>query len=215
MEKNHCNFDAQNQIVRIMKKIIFVFTLNLLVFSTLSYSQGKNAGSSDQGYEPPFKKGNGIISIASGFGVSYGYYGSYISLPALSVACDFGIIDKAGPGNIGAGGIVGFKWAYSTGKDFEARWMNYIIAARGTYHLTLVKHSKFDPYGGVLVGIRIYDYKDPYFDNYKYNPNKYKRVYPVTGVFVGAKYNFTSFFAGFVEAGYDISLFRVGFNLCF
>ena len=192
----------------------FRLFLSAAFFSVLTFNS--LAQKSNESDVAAFSKGNSSIQVASGFGVTYDYYGSYVSLPALTVAYDLGIFNHAGPGNIGVGGMVGIKWAYSTGKTYDATWLNYIIAARGTYHLTLLKNEKFDPYGGVIIGVRIYDYKDSYFNqnNYK-NPNSYNRVYPVTGVFVGAKYNFTKVFGGFVELGYDVSLARVGFSLNF
>lgn len=197
-----------------MKNKACLLLTSLLLFSGILTGQDiKNEGKSSD-FTPPFQKGNVVISVASGFGRNYNYYGSYVSLPALSVSTDIGIINNAGPGNIGVGGMVGFKTAYSKHEYYNARWTNYVIAARATYHLTILKHNKFDPYGGVIVGIRIYDYKDSYY-NSSYNPYNYNRVYPVTGVFLGAKYNFSKFFAGFAEVGYDISLFRIGFNFCF
>jgi hypothetical protein len=164
--------------------------------------------------EGAFSKGDMSLSIASGFGISYDYYGTYVSLPALTVAYDVGIVNDAGPGNIGVGGIVGFKKAYNRHDGYDATWSNYLIAARGTYHLTVIDNDKFDPYGGVTLGIRIYDYRDPYFDE-RYNPYKYNSVYPIVGAFVGAKYNFTRGFGGFVELGYDISLIRIGVSFNF
>lgn len=192
------------------------FIISVVLTLVLSLPVFAQDGINKSGANAPFSKGSSSIQIASGFGVVYGYYGSYISLPALTVAYDLGIINHAGPGNIGVGGIVGFKTAYSRGNTYNARWTNFLIGARGTYHLTLLKNEKFDPYAGVIIGVRIYDYKDSYYESTIYkNPNTYNRVYPVGGVFIGAKYYFTKFFGGFVEVGYDISLARIGFSLNF
>ncbi|MES1223214.1 MAG: hypothetical protein ABUT20_47410, partial [Bacteroidota bacterium] len=79
-----------------------------------------------------------------------------------------------------------------------------------TYHLTVLKdkNNKFDPYAGVTLGARIYQYKNSYGSSYTDNS-----VYPTFGAFVGAKYNFAKSFGAFAELGYDISFARIG--VCF
>ena len=51
---------------------------------------------------------------------------------------------------------------------------NTIVAVRGTYHLTILaeKNNKFDPYAGVVLGLRFNSYKDTY-DDYFYNTYGY------------------------------------------
>ena len=65
-----------------------------------------------------------------------------------------------------------------------------MFAARGTYHLTLLKdkNNKFDPYAGVMLGVRLHTYRNTYYD---YADDSYDAggVLPATGVFVGAKYS--------------------------
>ena len=60
-----------------------------------------------------FNKGDKTIGVSLGAGVSYGYttYGSgrYSSLPAIAVTYDQCFFEDIGPGNIGIGGIIGFK----------------------------------------------------------------------------------------------------------
>jgi hypothetical protein len=115
--------------------------------------------------------------------------------------------------------MIGIKTAhfdYANG-GYKSRWNNYIIGVRGTYHLTVLKdkNNQFDPYAGIMLGVRIYRYKDTYYDSFGSNPYSYKNLYFVQGAFIGAKYNFKSSFGVFAEAGYDISLVRLGLNVNF
>jgi hypothetical protein len=159
----------------------------------------------------PFVKGSKSLGVSAGAGIEYGYYGDYNTLPALAITYDQGIINNVGPGTIGVGGIAAVKTAWynykSTGN--RARWNNYFIGVRGTYHLTLLKdkNNKFDPYAGVTAGVRVMDYKD---DAYETNPHDYNKVNSVVGAFIGAKYNFVPSFGAFAEVGYDISYARIG-----
>ncbi len=166
------------------------------------------------GAKPAFDKGSKTLGFSAGFGVAYGYYASTVNLPAFAVNYDQGIIANVGPGTIGIGGLVGYKSSHYKypSTTYRANWTNIIIAARATYHLTLLKdkNNKFDPYGGVTAGVRINSYKDTYYNTLPFNPNSYGGVSPVMGVFVGAKYNFTPSFGAFGELGYDISFLRLG-----
>jgi hypothetical protein len=115
--------------------------------------------------------------------------------------------------------MIGIKTAhfdYANG-GYKSRWNNYIISVRGTYHLTVLKdkNNQFDPYAGIMLGVRIYRYKDTYYDSFSSNPYSYKNLYFVQGAFIGAKYNFKSSIGVFAEAGYDISLVRLGLNVNF
>lgn len=184
---------------------------------------------------PAFDKGDNTIGISIGVGGNFNYYNGYRSVPSFSLYYDHGSFGEIGPGTIGIGGIVGFKTAsydypdnyWVSGSHFEKRWTDYIVAARATYHLTLLKdkNNKFDPYAGIVLGVRFQTYKDTYYQ-YRYDHNQYYgysnddyyyngHPYAVKGVFIGAKYNFTKFFGAFAELGYDISIIRVGLNFNF
>jgi len=196
-----------------MKRKLLLWIIPAFLYTTVSSGQATTTAANSAGNEA-FSKGDVSLMIASGFGVAYDYYGSYVSLPALTVALDIGIFDHAGPGNIGVGGIVGFKKAFNNHDGYDAEWTNFLIAGRATYHLTVIDNSKVDLYGAVTAGIRINDYHDSYFDD-NANPYHYNSVYPVFGVMAGAKYNFTPGFGGFAELGYDFSLIRVGVSFNF
>ena len=197
-------------------KLVLAAALSLgtLAASAQKTNKDKSGNGSD-----PFGKGDKVLGVFVGFGLDYNYYGNSVQLPAFGVTYDQGIIDNAGPGNIGVGGVLAFKTAhYNYPSGYKATWTNYIIGIRGTYHLTLLKDKvpMLDPYGGVTVGVRITNYTDTYYDRPGYtNPYSYHSSYPIAGLFVGANYKFTESFGAFAEIGYDISLLRAGVNLHF
>lgn len=197
-----------------LSKALYALLALLLVTGSAQQAQAKK---SRTGAKPAFDLGSKTLGVFVGFGVDYDYYGSVNRLPALGVTYDQGIVGNAGPGTVGLGGVLAFKAAhYDYGNGYKATWTDFIIGARGTYHLTILKdkNNKFDPYAGVTVGVRISSYHDTYYD---YSGHHYtsSSANPVVGAFVGAKYNFTPGFGAFSELGYDISFFRIGVNFNF
>ena len=125
-----------------MKKKIMLFSAKALstavIVTTLNYS-----ACFAQGGDAPFAKGSKTIGLSIGAGVDYGYGtyygGNYSNHPAIAVSYDQGIIDNVGPGNIGIGGVIGFKTAtykYSyyyvnTGNlTYKDTYTNFIIGVR-------------------------------------------------------------------------------------
>jgi hypothetical protein len=203
-----------------MKKTILKKTLFLVLMAATGSAFIVKAD------EPAFDKGSNTIGVSLGLGVNYAYYSNAVNFPAITLYYDHGTFGEVGPGTIGIGGIIGFKSSHYTYPeyygDYDATWTNYIIAARGTYHLTILKdkNNHFDPYAGVVLGVRINNYNDTYNDYYydKYHYHYYNEAHSadaVKGVFIGAKYNFTHAFGAFAELGYDISIFRIGLNFNF
>lgn len=189
-----------------------------LLISGISYV------SKAQGGDPPFVKGSNTVGLSIGFGdyYSYGaaYGGGWTVLPSINLTYDHGFFENVGPGTIGIGGIIGIKNRYYNYSGDKYTDNSLIIGVRGTYHLTLLadKNNKFDPYGGVLLGVRIRNWKDVYVSSYypyAETTRKHSSAYPATGLFVGAKYNFVPNFGAFAEVGYDISFLKVGVNLNF
>jgi hypothetical protein len=173
--------------------------------------------------DPAFDVGDNTIGLAIGVGGGrhtsvYGYSGvRYVDVPAFVLTYDHGFFGEVGPVTIGIGGLIGYQYSYLRNyDDYDASWTNFVVGVRGTYHLTLLKdkNNKFDPYGGVLIGLRFETYKNTYYD---YIETSYDNasVLPVPGVFVGAKYNFTPAFGAFAEVGYDIAILKVGINFNF
>jgi len=210
-----------------MKGKIVLLAIMLMVAQQLSAQSKKNLdvdtrdndmvdSSAAGGHKAAaFHKGSKTLGLCVGFGVDYDYYGSVTNVPAIALIYDQGIIDRhVGPGTIGIGGMIAYKTAYYKYDGYKASWNNYVIGIRGTYHLTMLKdkNNKFDPYAGIVLGIRIDRYHDSYYDTYGSDPYNYNSAYPVVGAFIGAKYNFTPHFGAFAELGYDISFFRIGLN---
>ena len=164
------------------------------------------------GARPAFAQGDNTIGIFAGAGIDYGYYNGVNAAPAVGVLYDHGIVGNVGPGTIGLGGVVAVKTAHYAYTNEDARWSNVFVAVRATYHLTILKdkNNKFDPYGGVMAGIRAYRFTD---DRFRNRNEDYIR--PVSGLFIGAKYNFVPNFGVFAEVGYDISFLKAGINFNF
>lgn len=203
-----------------MKKLLLMSSMMLIACSSVMAQKKADVKTkkSFSSVNAPFVKGSNMLGLGIGFGGAYGYgFGASYS-PAIAVVYDHGIINNVGPGTIGIGGIIGYKTAradygYFLG-NYKFRWTNIIVAARGTYHLTLLadKAPKFDPYGGVMAGLRIETFND---DGYGGPFDDDGGVYPAVGLFIGAKYNFSPHFGAFSELGYDVTLFKIGVHLAF
>jgi hypothetical protein len=162
--------------------------------------------------DPPalFRKGASTLGFALGFGVNhYGWMTGFSAThsPAFNVIYDRGVAE-VGPGTIGVGGILGYKTtAFSPG---NTRFNTVVIGVRGTYHLNIIKkpNNKFDPYAGLVLGIRSYSYGGDWGG---WRPGGGSELF--TGVFAGCRYKFSSKFGAFAELGYDISVFRLGVNV--
>ena len=193
------------------RRIISHSLLALLILLSSHADAQKKKADREKGNKPPFDVGSKTLAFSLGLGSDYNYNYYYdntpVVLPTMGVIYDQGII-KAGPGIIGIGGYIGAQYAHYAYNASTATYRNYFIAARGTCHLSIFKdkNSKFDPYGGVTAGFRIFNYNDP-GANFKAG-----NVYPASGIFVGVKYNFFQHFGVFSEIGYDISFIRFGVN---
>ena len=190
--------------------VLFKSAVAALLITGFSYA------AKAQGGDPPFVKGSNTIGLSIGFGDYYNYATTYCYgwtvLPSINLSYDHGFFENVGPGTIGIGGIIGIKnryYKYGNGDKYTDN--SVIVGVRGTYHLTLLadKNNKFDPYGGVFLGVRIRNTNDRYWDE------THSYVNPTSGLFVGAKYNFVPNFGAFAEVGYDISFLKLGLNLNF
>ena len=180
-----------------------------------AFAQKKGGG----GARPAFDKGSTSLQIGLGPGYA-GYYDAFYrarTSPAIVAIVDHGIVGNVGPGTIGLGGILGWQTATSSyWKNDKVRWTNFVVGVRGTYHLTILKNknNKFDPYAGVMAGVRIESVRDEYSDRNRINYDK-SYVGPAFGGFVGAKYNFKPSFGAWAELGYDVTFFKIGLNFNF
>ena len=193
-----------------MKKQLFIpfFILLLLAGSTVSNAAKRGSG----GAKPAFDAGDNTLAFGLGVGPTHPYLDGANYFPAFIAYFDHGLIGNVGPGTVGIGGIVGFQAAnYTYSNNRKYRESSFWIGVRGTYHLTLLKeeNNKFDPYGGVTVGIRAENTEN------EFNNTSSNKVYPYVGPFVGAKYNFVPSFGAWTELGFDIAFFKIGLNFNF
>ncbi len=188
--------------------------LMMLILCASTNVMAKKKKWDDAGKKAPFDKSSKTVGVFAGAGVGYSYtyyYGYAPSFaPSFGVLYDQGLL-KAGPGTVGIGGIIAANLSHVSYVGGGATYDNFIIGVRGTWHLSILKekNNKFDPYGGVMAGVRIssYDYTDAYTRHIKTHGVK-----PAQGVFVGAKYNFSRHFGAFAEVGFDAALFKIGLN---
>lgn len=195
----------------------------------------KNNSSSDT-KERCYDENTHIINLGVGLGGGNYYSGyrgyghSYKVSPAFSLSYEQAYPKKLGPGYLGLGAYVGFQSASSTynyyyddnGYEgnyyYKHSWRNFMIAARGAYHLDFVNAEKAELYAGLLAGLRIQSYNyesdnpDPKYYNYRYTGSN---VFPTYSLFVGARWYFVPKVALFAEAGYGISYITGGFSFKF
>ncbi len=195
-----------------MKKCISGgFMAALLLCGTATGLSAQSKG----GARPAFDKGDNTLGFGLGVGNVYPYRGGASELPAFVVHYDHGLVGNVGPGTIGIGGEIGYQSSYYRyGNGYKATHSNFFVGFRGTYHLTILKdkNNKFDPYGGVVLGMRMEAERDEYPGNRSINRTDAR---PYVGPFVGAKYNFVPSFGAFSELGYGLSFFRIGVHLNF
>jgi hypothetical protein len=190
--------------------------LLLLLLCTNTDVMAKKKKWDDAGKKAPFDKSSKTVGVfvGAGAGYSYNYYYGYAPsfAPSFGVLYDQGLV-KAGPGTVGIGGIIAANLSHVNYVGGGATYDNFIVGVRGTWHLSILKekNNKFDPYGGVMLGVRISSYD--YTDYYSYHSHiKGHAVNAAKGIFVGAKYNFNRHFGAFAEAGFDAALFKIGLN---
>lgn len=194
----------------------FLQIVCFLIVAGAAQAQEKSSG-----VRAAFDKNSITGGIGLGFGNVYGYnalgWGWEVKhRPGIAAIFDMGVAD-VGPGTIGAGGILAYQASVSKdGTGDNIRWSNVIIAVRSTYHLNLLKdkNNKFDPYAGVVLGLRFHRISGSAWGAYGMSkPAGVTRT--VAGLFAGARYKFTEQFSAFAELGYDVSYLRLGVNYQF
>jgi hypothetical protein len=182
---------------------LLAFAFALLLSGTLSTSKAQI-----------FNKGDFDLNAQIGFGTAW-YYSSFYkaSLPFISVAGDYALIDEWGPGVFGVGAILGintlkYDYYWGIGSD-EYKNTNISIAPRATYHYSFV--DKLDTYAGIASGIKIRTYSGDYVGSSVSNDVAF-----IFTAFAGAKYFFTDNFAVMSEIYvYDLAIFNIGVSFKF
>lgn len=163
-----------------------------------------------------YQLGDNVISVAAGFGTSYGAFTYGKQTPAFSLQYERGLW-QAGPGVISLGGYLGYKsYQYSGsyfGFTYNEKWNYTIFGVRGAWHLQEfdgTELQKWDLYGGAMLGYFNLNYtytdNDP---NVDYNDINYSNSVGLSG-FLGARYFFTPKLAAQGEIGYGISYLNLG-----
>lgn len=163
-----------------------------------------------------YQLGDNVVSIAAGFGSSYGAFTYGKQTPAFSLQYERGLW-QAGPGVISLGGYLGYKsYQYSGsyfGFTYNEKWNYTIIGLRGAWHLQEfdgTELQKWDLYGGAMLGYYNLNYtytdNDPAID---YSDINYSSTVGLSG-FLGARYFFNPHFAAQGEIGYGISYLNLG-----
>jgi hypothetical protein len=222
-----------------MKKIILslvlvnAFAINDINATDDKKEQTKKVLKADDGGDKCFDETSHILNLGIGFGNNYysiyrgtGY--KYSVSPAFSLTYEQAIPKKLGPGYLGVGAYVGYQsarsrydygnyyGAYYGNYYYEHKWKNYMIAARGAYHLDFLNSAKAEVYAGVLIGLRIQTYTytsndpDPSYNSYHKLDNG--SVVPAYSLFAGARWYFAKNIAVYGELGYGISYATVGLS---
>lgn len=163
-----------------------------------------------------YQLGDNVISVAAGFGTSYGAFTYGKQTPAFSLQYERGLW-QAGPGVISLGGYLGYKsYQYSgsfLGFSYQEKWNYTIFGVRGAWHLQNFEGTelqKWDLYGGAMLGYFNLNYtysdNDPSID---YNDINYSSSVGLSA-FLGARYFFTPKLAAQGEIGYGISYLNLG-----
>lgn len=199
------------------------------------HKNGKKLNLSSNG-EGCFDANTRILNIGLGFGGG-NYYSAYRGFgysyrvsPAFSLTYEQAYPKKLGPGYLGLGGYFGFQTSSSTYNYFydnnnykgnyyyKNSWKDFMIAARGAYHLDILNSKKAELYAGLLVGLRFqtYNYEtnnpDPYAYDYRLRNSS---VYPTYSIFVGGRWYFAKNVGIFAEVGYGISYLTGGVSFKF
>ena len=159
--------------------------------------------------------------LINSYGYDYGNSKDYYRLPTLRANLEYGFNHF-----ISGGFYAGYNhWGWrgqstyynsSLGKnmpyDYLNRKSNLTLGVRATFHIWAFLNKQLelglgadqlDLYASVMVGGRIYTETVQDWDK----KSSYSRVYPNSGVTVGAKYYFINNMAVFIEAGYAYSSF--------
>jgi len=181
-----------------------------------------------------FKNGQLDLNLGIGLGNTFIGSGYTTSVPALSLAVDYGVTDA-----ISIGGYIGYtkaKWEYS-GTGFcnsgngvgnfiytytdTYEWTYTIIGARGAYHFTsLVANDHLDLYAGLMLGDNIASSSvtsvtTPFCDKHDvvFLGQTYGGV--ILSGFIGARYRFNDHLGIFGELGYGITFLNIGVHCKF
>ncbi len=186
-----------------MKKT--VISLMILVISLNATSQN-------------FIKGTSVVNLGVGLGGNVLNYSGANSQLAYSISAEKGIWPVGEIGIISMGGYAGRSGYKYSGKygtyTYSQKWNYTTIGVRSAFHLTALKDTKIDLYGGLMLGHNILTYK--YEDNDPYGDYTSAGTYGgTTGTteFLGCRYYINKKSAAFAELGYGVSYLTAGVSI--
>ena len=223
-----------------MKTIKFFICLLAIIIAVNTASAQTNKINTNQKKTEPVSDGSNcydgsskILNLGVGFG-GFNYYRSYKgsgysyhSTPAISLSYEQALPKKIGPGYIGVGGYLGFQtssakynydWNYNNNVGnyyYKYSWTNFMIAARGAYHLDDLVSKNTDLYAGILLGLRFQGFRyssnnpDPNGPDYNISSGNLNKV---ASIFVGGRYYFSNQIAAFGEVGWGVSWLTLGLS---
>jgi len=177
-----------------MKKISFILALVIMGFMAQAQHVFNNGGLA-------INAGIGLLS-ADGF------------IPSINVSGEMGIFPTGDVGLISVGAIVAYKYStYSYSLlDASYNYSQFTIGPRAIWHLHTFASDKWDAYGGVGMGLRMYS--DYYWDYGTSDLEKKAKAAPYGEAFVGGRMMFKDKLGLFAEVGYG-TLSAVKFGITF
>lgn len=187
-----------------LTRIVFLFSLfTALTQVNLSAQTAMDAATAETTPSSILNENSLLVHAGVGLG-GYGYaYGT--GTPILSVSLEKGM-QRLGPGYIGIGGYAGFKTSgYNFGDGYRWRYTDILIAARGAYHPDFAHSEKLDTYGGISLGVDLYNFSsnDGVLDNSSH-------VNVIYGLYFGGRYMFSESFGAYGELGYGLGYLNLG-----
>ena len=176
-----------------MKKVFLVFTLILVGY----FAQSQHV----------FNKGNFALNAGIGLLSADGF------IPSVNVSGEFGMFPTGDVGLISLGGIVAYKYStYSYALlDNSYNYSQFVIGPRAIWHLHTFQSDKWDAYGGVGFGIRLWS---DYVVDSNWDLKKKAKVSPYGEAFVGGRMMMKNKLGLFAEVGYG-TLSAVKFGVTF
>ncbi len=181
--------------------------LTLALFAILMMAVGAQA-------QHVFNKGDMGINAGIGVGGLGGFY------PSIEASFEVGVIPTGDIGLVSFGGVAGWKYSKQTYDwyyyDETKHYNQFIVGARGVWHLHTFDSDKYDVYGGVGVGLRLYgdyDYSD-WDEQNGYTWKKDTKAAVYEEIFVGGRMMLNPGFGLFAEVGYS-RISNVRFGLTF
>ena len=167
-----------------MKKVYLILSLVVMGFMTQA--------------QHVFDNGNLALNAGLGALSADGF------IPSINVSAEMGIFPTGDVGLLSVGAIIAYK--YST-YSYSSIWLdenyNYnqiTIGPRAIWHLHTFTSDKWDVYGGIGMGLRVYSEYD--WDSDSYDLERKAKVAPYGELFVGGRMMLKEKFGLFAELGH-------------